>query len=182
MEENMEAKKTSVMPNKAVIIIVAAALIVIAVVAFVMFGREKEDDSGRIGYSADSVVLLDEDSLQAALDAAAANAKQGNVALWYRNTAVSGDGITFDCFVGNSKANLYDCFLSIFTDAELTDQVFMSGLVPPGSGFEQITLERALKPGMNTVYVVISQVTDDENGEQVMKGQVVHTMDFYVTE
>ena len=35
--------------------------------------------------------------------------------------------------------------------------------------------------GTHTVYVVVTQVADDEEtGEQVIKNQVIHTMDFHV--
>ena len=65
---------------------------------------------------------------------------------------------------------------------ELTDQIFLSGLVPPGSGFERITLNRPLDEGDHTVYVSLTQVDIDENGQQVIKNQVMHTMDFHVGE
>lgn len=73
-------------------------------------------------------------------------------------------------------------FLTIYADAELTDQIFLSGLVPVGSGFEQITLDRALEPGDHSVNVVVTQVDTDEDGVQVIKNQVAHTMDFHVEE
>lgn len=174
--------KTVAVSTKIVIAaIVAAAVAVIAIiVAVVALRGQEETDSGRIGYSSDAVVVLDEDELQAALDEAAQNAANGNVALWYQNNAYSDDGTHFMCFIGNSKSNLYDCFLTIFTDAELTDQVFLSSLVPPGSGFEEIDLDHPLDAGDHTVYVAVTLVSDDENGDQVIRGQVVHTMEFHV--
>ena len=69
-----------------------------------------------------------------------------------------------------------------YADLELTDQIFLSGLVPPGSGFERITLNRPLDEGDHTVYVSLTQVDIDENGQQVIKNQVMHTMDFHVGE
>ena len=66
---------------------------------------------------------------------------------------------------------------------ELTDQIFLSGLVPPGSGFDHITLDHELEPGDHRVYVVLTQVdTDPETGKQTLIRQVSHTMDFHVTE
>jgi len=135
----------------------------------------------KIGYATEATVLLDQNSLQAAMDEAMANAKDGNIGLYYQNDATSSDGTNFDCFIGNSNSNIYDMFLTIYADAELTDQIFLSGLVPPGSGFESITLDHALDPGVHTVYVALTQVdTDEETGEQVLKNQVMHTMDFHV--
>ena len=46
-----------------------------------------------------------------------------------------------------------------------------------------IDVEHALDPGDHTVYVALTQVdTDEETGEQVIKHQVMHTMDFHVSE
>ena len=64
----------------------------------------------------------------------------------------------------------------------MTDQVFLSGLVRPGSGFEEISLDHALDPGLTTVYVAVTLVDTEEDGTQVIKSQVVHTMDFNVSE
>ena len=184
----MGAPEEKTAANSKKVIIAAAAVVVVVIIAAIAVvvalsgGKETESDSGRIGYSSDAVVVLDEDALQAALDEAAANAEMGNVALWYQNNAYSDDGTHFTCFIGNSKGNLPDAFFSIFTDAELTDQVYLSTLVPPGSGFEEIELEHPLDPGDHTVYVAVTLVSDDENGEQVMVGQVVHTMEFHVSQ
>ncbi len=164
----------------------AAAVAVVAGAAFggaALANRDKPADTNgmQIGYASEASVMLDENSLQAAVDEAMANAADGNVALQYRNNAYSDDGTNFDCRIVNSASNAYDMFLTIFADAELTDRLYLSGLVPPGSGFETLTLEHALDPGDHTVYVVLTQVDLDENGEQVMVHQVSHTMDFHVT-
>ena len=136
----------------------------------------------KIGYAAEASVMLDQNSLQAAFDEAMRNAAEGNVGLQYKNDAFSGNGTDFECYIVNSDSNIFDMFLTIFADAELTEQLFLSGLVPPGSGFESITLDRALDEGDHTVYVVLTQVdTNEETGEQVIKNQITHTMDFHVT-
>lgn len=172
--------------QRRIIILLLLLLTLLGVVlAVVIFRGNSENISDNatplIGYATDAKVFLDQDSLQAAMDEAMANAKDGNIGLYYQNDATSNDGINFDCFIGNSSANAYDMFLTIFADAEMTDQIFLSQLVPPGSGFEQVTLEHALDPGVHRVYVALTQVeTNEETGEQVLKGQVVHTMDFHV--
>lgn len=184
MEIPAENKKG--LSNKAVI---AAATVIIVlllgVVAFLLLRSSSTNinDEGvpKIGYSAEAKVMLDQDSLQAAMDQAMENAKNSRVGLRYKNNAFSTDGVTFECYIANSSTNIYDMFLTIYADAEMTDQIFLSGLVPPGSGFEEITLERALETGDHMVYVALTQVeTDEESGEQVIKNQVVHTMDFHV--
>lgn len=184
METNDAAKKPSALSNK--VVIGAAAVVVAAVVGVGAFVATREPatpevDTSTIGY-ADATVFLDEESLQAAYDEAARNAANSSVALRYKNNAFSDDGINFECYLANSPGNLYDAFFTIYADAEMTDQVFLSGLVRPGSGFEKIKLDRALDPGLNTVYVAVTLVDTEDDGTQVIKSQVIHTMDFNVSE
>ena len=173
--------------DKRLIAVIVGLVLVIAVLCFFMFFRQKEGSvedgsTPRIGYETDAKVMLDQDSLQAAIDEAQENAKNGMVALQYQNEAFSNDGKTFSCYITNAPSNLYDMFLTIYADAELTDQIYLSGLVPPGSGFEEITLEHPLDHGDHTVYVAVTQVdTKEETGEQVIKNQVMHTIIFHVT-
>lgn len=178
----MEAKSKS---NQKLIIILLAVLIALVgvILAVVLLrGRNAPDDASRINYASEAKVLLDQDSLQAAMDEAMANARDGYIGLNYKNDAYSEDGTNFECYIVNSNSNIYDMFLTIYSDSEMTDQLFLSGLVPPGSGFEDIALSKALDSGDHTVYVALTQVdTDEETGEQVIKNQVVHTMDFHVT-
>lgn len=184
METSPETRKQPV--NKTfVAVLVLIAVVVIAAVAVIsaLNRQEPEADAGQaIQYASNATVLLDQDSIQAAMDEAMKNAEDGNIGLYYKNDAYSSDGVNFDCFIGNSSANIHDMFITIFADVDMTDQIYLSGLVPPGSGFEEITLEHKLEPGSNRVYVALTQVdTDEETSEQVLLNQVVYTMDFHVT-
>lgn len=179
----METKRP--LDKRLIAVIVGLVLIIMAMAFFLLFRRETADisdgDTPRIGYASEATVMLDQDSLQAAMNEAMEKAKDGYVALLYENDAFSKNGIDFDCYIVNSTANKYDMFLTIYADAELTDQVYLSGLVRPGSGFKQITLDRALEPGNHTVNVVVTLVDTDESGAQVIKSQVAHSMDFHVS-
>lgn len=180
-----QAPETKSNNTTKIVIAVAAAVIVVAVcvtaVILLRDGGSVDAPESGIGYAQGAVVVLDEDSLQAALEEAQRNAQDGLVALNYQNDAFSSDGKNFSCYIVNDSANLYDMFLTIFADAELTDRLLLTGLVPPGSGFEKITLDHALEKGNHTVYVAVSLVDTAEDGTQVMKAQVVHTMNFHVT-
>lgn len=180
----METKSKS--NQKLIIILLLVLILLLGVILGVVLLRDKtdinDDNVPLIGYAADAQVMLDQDSLQAAFDEAMKNAAEGYVGLQYRNDAYSQNGTDFECHIVNSDANIYDMFLTIFADQEMTDQIFLSGLVRPGSGFESISLEHSLDKGDHTVYVVLTQVaTDEETGKQVIKNQVTHTMDFHVT-
>ncbi len=182
----MDQTKQGAKPSKALLIAAAVVIIALLAVIVILIKRPSladisDDNVPKIGYDTGATVVLDEASLQAAVDEAMKNAKEGNVALLYENNAYSKDGKNFSCYIANDKTNLYDMYLTIYTDAALEDQVYLSGLVPPGSGFEQITLDRALEKGDHRVYVAVTQVdTDKETGEQVLKNQVVHTIEFHV--
>lgn len=182
METPAENKKTPALSNKVVIAAAAAVIAALAIVAVLLLNGKKDNTTAGIGYATEARVMLDHDSLQAAFDEAMRNAEEGNVGLKYKNDAYSDNGTDFECYIVNSESNKYDMFLSIYADAELTDQIFLSQLVPPGSGFENITLDHTLEVGDHTVYVALTQVDTDEDGKQVMKNQVLHTMDFHVTQ
>lgn len=182
METNDTPKKQSALSNKVVIGAAVAVVAVVIIVGVMLLKPEPEEDTGTIGYATDATVFLDEAELQAAMDEAMKNASDSSVALRYKNNAYSDDGTTFECYIANSTGNKYDAFFTIYADAEMTDQVFLSGLVRPGSGFEEITLDHALDPGLNTVYVAVTLVDTEEDGTQIIKSQVIHTMDFNVSE
>ncbi len=149
--------------------------------AFILTRKDDTEDDGlTIGYAAEARVFLDEDSLSAAMSEATKNAQEKNIALRYQNNAYSTDGQTFTCRIINSERNKYDMFLILYADAEWTDELLTTELVPPGSGFDEITLNRALEPGTHTVYVVYTQVETGEDGKQTIRNQTAHTMEFNV--
>jgi hypothetical protein len=167
--------------NQSVIIIAAAIVAAAIIIAAGIFLNQPKDEGLGMGYATEAKVILDQNSLQAAMDQAMENAKEGNISLLYRDNAYSADGRNFQCYIVNSTKNLYDMFITIYADAEMTDELYLSQLVPPGSGFENIRLEHSLPIGNHVVYVAVTQVTtDEETGEQTIHKQVVHTMDFHV--
>ena len=139
-----------------------------------------EENSGlKIGYATEGVTATeDEDALQKAVDEMYKKAAEGSVALEFKNTAISKDGVNFELYLANSESNSYDMFLAIYSDAALTDQLFLSGLLRPGTAFSTITLDHALESGTHTVYVVHTQVEEDL---ETIHAQVVITMEFIVT-
>lgn len=127
----------------------------------------------RIGYATEGVVATDPETLQDAVDEMYKEAQEPGVSLEYKDIAISNDGKNFRCYIGNSEKNAYDMFIAIYADAALTDELFLSELLRPGSRFEEITLEQTLSPGVHTAYIVYTQVVDEENSEDVMV-QTIH--------
>lgn len=181
----MESNKTAAPSNKLIIAIVALIVVIIGAAGVVVYALNNQEadvpdnDGLTIGYASGSNVFLDEESLQAAMDQAIAN--DTSVSLRYQNDAISTDGVNFECYITNSPANRYDMFLTICADPAMEDIIFLSQLLRPGSGFEKITLNRALESGTHTVYVAVTLVDTQEDNTQVIKGQAVHTMDFHVS-
>ena len=141
---------------------------------------DEEPSGPKLTYASEGVTIVDDqDALQAAYNEAKRKAQEGMMSLEYKNTAVSNDGVNFGIYLANSASNSYDMYIGIYSDIEFTDQLFLSGLLRPGTKFETIKLDRALEPGVHTVYVVHTQVEEDL---QTLHAQVTITMQFVVTE
>ena len=151
---------------------VAAFVLLVGIAAGVYFFVNREDpDDGRIPYQ-QGVVLMGGETVEPV--------KQGWLALTYDYKAFSSDGVNFSCYLTNDAANAYDLYFDIYADDTLKDQVFLSGLIPPGYGLKQIELNHALPAGTTKCYVVFNQVDTDEEGNQSMVNQMLVTVDFVV--
>ena len=178
-EEYEEYEEGGSSTNKALIVVIILLLLAIAAgcVYFFFIRKEPEDEGLGIGVG----VALTQEELDAAMAEAARNASNGAVALKYKNGAYSTDGTNFDCYILNSESNFFDMFFQIYADEEMTDKLFASGLIPRGSGYNKLELDRPLGKGDHTVYVLVSTVTTDEDGKEKIAAQISHTMDFHVS-
>lgn len=132
----------------------------------------------KIDYAEGVTVVEDPNALQKAVDDMIEKSSQ-TVGLEYKSEAFSSDGLNFSCYIANALRNQHDMFIAIYGDIEMTDELFLSGLLRPGSAFDNIKLNHALEPGTHTVYVIFTQV-DEVDGEQAIHAQVTVTMDFIV--
>ena len=82
--------------------------------------------------------------------------------LEYKETATSKNGVDFDCYIANAKENSYDLFITLYGDSAQTDELFKSQLLRPGTSFRTITLNHALNPGTHTVYLLFTQVEEND--------------------
>lgn len=125
-----------------------------------------------IGY-ASNVVTDSPETLQKAVDEMYEKAANDpGVSLEYKDTAFSSDGKNFKCYIGNSEKNAYDMFITIYEDPQMENILFLSELLRPGSRFEEITLEKTLEPGTHDVYLVHTQVQDNEEDASML--QTIH--------
>lgn len=185
----MEQKTQSNQRRNTTVIIILLVIVIALLGGILIFSLRNRDSGGemsigdnatpKIGYAEGVTVVNDPDALQKAVDEMFAKAAEGNIMLEYSNDATSKDGQTFDCYIANALENSYDMYIQMFADAELTDQLLLTGLIRPGSAFDNITLERALDPGTHQVYVAFTQVEEDL---ATIHGQVMVTMDLTVAE
>ena len=107
-----------------------------------------------------SAVALDENGLQKQLEDLQKNAGD-NISLEYRNEAISKDGKTFQCYLANSELNTEDMFIAIFTDASMSEQVYLSGLLRPGTSIQEFQSEIQFEPGEYSLVAMFTSVSDD---------------------
>ena len=99
------------------------------------------------------------------------------MSLRYQKTAYSSDGVNFKCEIGNSSANDYDMYINIYKDPELTEQILLTGLIPPGSKITEFESEIPLAPGTYNTTLVLTQVEDDRS---TFHAQLMITLDLVV--
>ena len=162
-----EQKKSSIAKPIAIAVIVIIALVGIGIVVFNHLTRDSEDTGMK--YAAKGVMVLDDNGVYDTLE-------PNSIALEFKNDAYSNDGKTFACYLGNSALNEYDMYVAIYADAALTEMLYLSDLVPPGSGFEEITLDQSLEKGDHRVYIAFTQMEDPNT----IHAQTIYTMDFHV--
>jgi len=175
----MEKKKNSM----TIVIALLCALLVVMVVAIVFLLRrpaqgEPPAASGpKIGYATEGVTAVeDPEALQKAVDEMMETPPNA-MTLEYRNDATSTDGENFECYIANAVENDYDMFIAIYGDNEMSDELFVSQLLRPGSAFETLKLNHSLEEGTHRVNVAFTQVEEDL---ETIHAQLVVTMDFHV--
>lgn len=182
-EQKQQPKRSPLVLVLIIIIVVLAAAAVVLVVG--KFGEKEPEpvqigdaSTPLIGYEEGVTVVDDPDALQKAVDDALAKSKEQGVPIEFANYASSTDGTTFECYFANPVDSPYDVYLQVFSDVELTDQLYLSGLIPPGKAMRELKLDHALAQGDHTVYLAYTQVEDDH---ATIHGQALVTAVFSVT-
>lgn len=171
--------------NKLLIIIIILLIIIIVGggIFFILSQRDKGDDSKepeptatvsgpKIGYET-NVITSNKDDLQEAVDEMLKKAKEGNIALEFKNIATSSDGENFSCYLANSEQNNYDCYYALYEDAKYEKELFLTGLIPVGSAIDNFKINKKLDKGTYDMVLVLTQVEDDH---ETIHGQVSFTL------
>jgi hypothetical protein len=107
----------------------------------------------------DSAVALDAEGLERQIEAMK-NA-DGRFSLEYKNEAFSSDGTHFECYLANSEKNKEDVFIAIFKDVTMNEQLYLSGLVRPGTSIQGFESEIPIDSGTHSVVCMFTSVSDD---------------------
>lgn len=180
-----EEKKDSKSRIGIIILVIVLAVLLIggAVVLVIFLSQNTANEQGQASSDAaattsqnplkltydNDAVALDENSLEKQLEELQKNA-EGYISLEYQNDAYSMDGKNFTCYLANAEENTEDMFIGIFTDATMTKQIYLSGLLRPGSVIQNFTSEIPFEEkGVYSAVAIFTTVSDDH---ETMTGQV----------
>lgn len=155
-----------------IVIIAAAALIIAGLVTVIVLLLVKDDTApiiddnkpsvGLINYQ-EGVIGVDVESFQEKFDQAVREMQESSIGLVFNNYAVSDDGVSFKCYIGNAEGNTKDMYFNIYKDTSFSEQILLTGLIPPGSGIDTFESEIDLEPGTYEAVLVLTQVDDDHS-------------------
>ena len=174
MSDVQNNEKKSSRNNLIIILFAIIIVLLLVVLIFVVAGEKSSTDgtpatttaphlqNGMLMYDS-AAVALSEDDIQKQYDEMVKKAKEGTMALEFKHIAQSVDGKNFTCSIGNSLKNNYDMFINIYKDNSLSEQLLLTGLIPPGQGIETFESEIQLDPGTYEAILVLTQVEDDHS-------------------
>lgn len=180
MTDNEKKKK-----NPLLIILLIVIVVVVTAAVFIILNRQAETavedladgDAPPLGYAEGTTVTRDSNALQKAVDEMAAKLEKGSMMLEYEGDAYSTDGENFTGYLANAAENNYDMYFDMYADSAMKDEIFLSGLVPPGKALNKFKTTRKLDKGDHAVYMVFTTVEDDH---KTMHSQITVTMTLHV--
>lgn len=157
-----EEKKSS--NNKIVIILLIVIVLLLAGGAvFFIMNREKPAEQGALNsdgtlpYAANVGMVKENEDLAQKLQ----EGTEDRIPLHFSTGAQSSDGKNFKCVLGNPHGAQYDMYFDIYADEDCTDQIYLSGLVAPGSQIESFESNKTFPKGTHDVVLVVTTVEDD---------------------
>ncbi len=174
-ETKNSSKKTII-----ILLVIIIALIIAGGTALILVLNRSNDDGGQQN-GADgtagkqiplevSAGVLSPDKLKEWNEQALKEMEDNQIPMIYAPTANSADGVNFKCDIGNPEGAKYYIYLDLYSDATLSEEVYLSGLIEPGKGITSFTTNRAFPKGETDAVLVFTTVQDD------MKTIVAQTM------
>lgn len=123
---------------------------------------------GKLEYD-NGAIVFDKDQQQGASDLYQ-EVEDGYISLSHKNQAYSTDGENYACYINNNPDNKYDIYVTVYNNQNADEMLYISGLIPPGSGIDHFKSEVKLDPGEYDALLVVTQVEDDH--ETIRGGQL----------
>lgn len=157
-----EETKSSNKKNKKILIILIIVIVLLlagGAVFFALNAKDKPEESqtGVIPYEQNIGVVKPDEDLAEKLKEGTEN----RIPLHFATSAVSTDGENFKCVLGNPDGAQYDMYFDMYADDACTEQIYLSGLVPPGSQIENFKTNKVFPKGSTEVTLVITTVEED---------------------
>lgn len=170
MANETSEKKSS--NNKIIIILLIIVILLLiggGITAFVLLSGDRPDDEpvslpsmvgGQIPMDITAGVL-DIEGLEKWNEEALKEAERNQIPIQYAPNANSVDGKTFACVIGNPPGSPYHFYVDLYADTMLEEEVYLSGLIPPGRGLTSFTTTREFPEGETDAVLVVTTVEDD---------------------
>lgn len=165
--ETTEKKSSNSKTIIILLIIIILLLIGGGVTAFVLLSGDRPDDQ-QVTPSGGKVIplevtagVLSPDKLKEWNEKALQEAKDTQIPVSFAADATSSDGVNFDCEIGNPPGAKHYMYLDIYSDTTLEEEVYLSGLLKPGTGITSFTTSRAFPKGDTEAVLVFTTVQDD---------------------
>lgn len=163
-------------PLKKQVLIISIALIVLLLTGIAVFfvlntgnaAETPESDTSGIRYEPNTTAIIG--------GSAGSNVGAGNkIPLHFAAGATSSDGENFACTLGNPHGAAHDIYFDIYADRDFTEEIYLSGLVAPGTQIESFKSGKKFPYGATDVFLVITTV-DDDHETLLMQTTVVLTL------
>lgn len=124
-------------------------------------GEGGGDDVPELGYAEGTTVVRDGDALQKALDDMAEKMAKGSMMLEYDGDLYSVNGKDFAGYLANAAENNYDMYFDMYNAQDTSEQLYLSGLLKPGTALDKIKLKTDLPDGDHQAILFFTSVEDD---------------------
>lgn len=169
MEVKMAETETKKSSNKTIVIILIIIIMLLLVgggaAAFVLINNANSGESsdsealgaGGIGYETNVGMVKPNEDLAEKLK----EGTEDRIPLHFSTNAISSDGENFKCVLGNPDGARYDIYFDLYADADCTEQLYLSGLIAPGTQLEGFVSKQKIPEGTHDAVLVVTQVEDD---------------------
>ena len=158
--------------NKIIIILLIIVILLLiggGVIAFVLLSGDRPDDEQVTPSGGGKVIplevtagVLSPDKLQQWNESALQEAQDTQIPVSFSPTVTSSDGVNFDCEIGNPPGAKYYMYLDIYSDTTLEEEVYLSGLLAPGTGITSFTTSKTFPKGDTEGVLVLTTVREDQ--------------------